>query len=86
MTQAAMTNAIPMVDLRAQHARIRPEVDAAVRRVVESTQFIRGEDCELFEQEFAAYCGAAHAWAWPTAPTRSRSRSGPTASDRATRW
>jgi dTDP-4-amino-4,6-dideoxygalactose transaminase len=32
-----------------------------MRRVVQSTQFIRGEDCALFEQEFAAYCGAGHA-------------------------
>ena len=56
-----MTDAIPMVDLRAQYARIAASIDAAMRRVVETTQFIRGEDCELFEKEFAAYCGAAHA-------------------------
>ena len=50
-----------MVDLAAQYARVAASVDAAMRRVVESTQFIKGPDCELFEQEFAAYCGAAHA-------------------------
>jgi dTDP-4-amino-4,6-dideoxygalactose transaminase len=50
-----------MVDLRAQYARIRAEVDAAVARVVESAHFIGGEDCAAFEREFAAYCGAAHA-------------------------
>jgi dTDP-4-amino-4,6-dideoxygalactose transaminase len=55
------TKAIPMVDLAAQYARVAASVDAAMRRVVESTQFIKGPDCELFEQEFAAYCGAAHA-------------------------
>jgi dTDP-4-amino-4,6-dideoxygalactose transaminase len=50
-----------MVDLKAQYQRIRPELDAAIRRVVESTQFIGGDECRLFEQEFAAYCGVAHA-------------------------
>jgi dTDP-4-amino-4,6-dideoxygalactose transaminase len=52
---------VPMVDLRAQYARIRSEVDAAIARVLESTQFIKGEECTLFEQEFAAWCGVGHA-------------------------
>ena len=52
---------IPMVDLAAQHRRLASSLDAAMRRVVETTQFIRGEDCVLFEGEFAAYCGAAEA-------------------------
>jgi dTDP-4-amino-4,6-dideoxygalactose transaminase len=52
---------VPIVDLRAQYLRIQPEVDAAIARVVASTQFIGGEECRLFEQEFAAYCGARHA-------------------------
>jgi dTDP-4-amino-4,6-dideoxygalactose transaminase len=55
------TTSIPMVDLRAQYLRIQADVDAALARVVSSTQFIGGEECRLFEQEFAAYCGAAHA-------------------------
>lgn len=50
-----------MVDLRAQYARIREAVDAGLARVVASTQFIGGEECRLFEAEFAAYCGARHA-------------------------
>jgi len=52
---------IPMVDLKAQYARIRSEIDAAVAGVLESTAFIKGEDCGLLEKEFAAYCGAGHA-------------------------
>jgi dTDP-4-amino-4,6-dideoxygalactose transaminase len=55
------TTAVPMVDLRAQHERVAASLDAAMRRVVETSQFIHGEDCVLFEKEFAAYCGAAHA-------------------------
>ena len=53
--------AIPMVDLAAQYRRIKPEVDAAIARVIETSRFINGEDCRLFEQEFAAWCGAGEA-------------------------
>ncbi len=49
---------VPMVDLKAQYDRIRSEVDAALARVIESAAFIKGEDCALFESEFAAWCGA----------------------------
>ena len=52
---------VPMTDLKAQYRRIQKEVDAAIARVVESTAFVRGEDCGLFEKEFAAYCGVAAA-------------------------
>ena len=50
-----------MVDLAAQYRRIAGEIDAAIAGVVASTAFVGGEDCRLFEAEFAAWCGAAHA-------------------------
>ena len=50
-----------MVDLGAQYRRIKPAVDAAIARVIEAGQFIKGEDCRLFEAEFAAWCGVGHA-------------------------
>ena len=53
--------AVPMVDLKAQYARIRAELQPAIERVLASTQFIRGEDCARLEEEFAAWCGVAHA-------------------------
>jgi dTDP-4-amino-4,6-dideoxygalactose transaminase len=56
-----VTVTVPMVDLKAQYARIREEMDAAVLRVIAGAQFIGGEECRLLEQEFARYCGAAHA-------------------------
>ncbi len=56
-----MADPVPMVDLKAQWERIRPELDAAIARVLVSTQFIRGEDCTRLEEEFAAYCGVGHA-------------------------
>jgi dTDP-4-amino-4,6-dideoxygalactose transaminase len=54
---------IPQIDLRAQLARVRAEVDEAVERVLSSGGFVGGEDVRLFEQEFAAFCGASHACA-----------------------
>ena len=52
---------VPMVDLKAQYERIRAELGPELERVLASTQFIKGEDCARLEEEFAAYCGAAHA-------------------------
>ncbi len=52
---------VPMVDLHAQYLRIQERVDAAMARVVQSTQFIGGDECRLFEREFAEYCGVGHA-------------------------
>jgi dTDP-4-amino-4,6-dideoxygalactose transaminase len=52
---------IPMVDLKAQYARIGPDVDAAIARVVASAQFIGGSECAAFEREFAQFCGVSHA-------------------------
>ena len=49
---------IPMVDLAAQYARIRGELDAAVAEVVASAHFVRGPACRELEREFAAWCGA----------------------------
>jgi dTDP-4-amino-4,6-dideoxygalactose transaminase len=39
----------------------RPDIDHAVRRVLDSGWFILGPEVEHFEAEFAAACGAAHA-------------------------
>jgi dTDP-4-amino-4,6-dideoxygalactose transaminase len=52
---------IPFVDLKAQYQSIKPEIDAAVIGVLESTQFVLGSAVSAFEQTFAAYCGAEHA-------------------------
>lgn len=52
---------IPLIDLRAQYRAIRPEVDTAVRRVLDSGQYILGPEVEAFEREMAAYCRMRHA-------------------------
>jgi dTDP-4-amino-4,6-dideoxygalactose transaminase len=50
---------VPLVDLKAQHAAIAAEVDAAVQRVIGNADFILGADVAAFEDEFAAYCEAS---------------------------
>ena len=48
---------IPFVDLKAQYASIKPEVDAAIQAVLNSCQFTLGAEVAEFEMEFAAYSG-----------------------------
>ena len=52
---------IPMVDLKAQYLAIKGEIDAAVQRVIENSQFILGPEVEAFEKEMASYCGTSYA-------------------------
>lgn len=52
--------AIQMVDLVGQYQRIKPEVDAALQRVIDSTAFINGPEVKEFEKELAAYLGVKH--------------------------
>ncbi|RZU00797.1 DegT/DnrJ/EryC1/StrS family aminotransferase [Rivibacter subsaxonicus] len=51
---------IPFVDLKAQYASIKTEVNAAIQGVLESCQFTLGSEVVAFEQEFAAYCQGQH--------------------------
>ena len=52
---------IHSIDLGRQYRDIRSEIDTAVKRVLEGGWYILGKEVEAFEQEFAAYCGVAHA-------------------------
>lgn len=51
---------VPFLDLRAPYAELGPAIDAAIARVMASGWYILGEEVRAFEEEFAAYCGAAH--------------------------
>ncbi|AMV43453.1 DegT/DnrJ/EryC1/StrS family aminotransferase [Paraburkholderia caribensis] len=55
-----MTAVIPFLDIAAGHSELRSELDAAYRRVVDSSWFILGTECAAFEGEFAQFCGAQH--------------------------
>jgi dTDP-4-amino-4,6-dideoxygalactose transaminase len=50
---------IPFVDLKAQYASIKPEVDKAILGVLESCEFTLGSEVAAFEKEFAQYSGAS---------------------------
>jgi dTDP-4-amino-4,6-dideoxygalactose transaminase len=51
---------IPFLDLKAQHQQMKPEIDAAVMRVIDSAQFVLGPEVAAFEERFAAYCNVNH--------------------------
>lgn len=51
---------IQMVDLGAQYERIRPEVDAAMREVLDSSAFIKGPAVQRFEEALADRLGVKH--------------------------
>ncbi|MDB3878305.1 DegT/DnrJ/EryC1/StrS family aminotransferase [Amylibacter sp.] len=52
---------IPFLDLGAAYRELKPEIDAAVSRVLDSGCYILGPEVEAFEDEWAAYCEAKHA-------------------------
>jgi dTDP-4-amino-4,6-dideoxygalactose transaminase len=52
---------VRFVDIEAQDASIREEIEHAVLGVMRHGNFILGEEVEAFEEAFAHYCGARHA-------------------------
>ncbi len=53
-----METIVPFIDLRAQYAFLREEVNEAIRGVVESAHFVGGHALEQFENEYAGFVGA----------------------------
>jgi dTDP-4-amino-4,6-dideoxygalactose transaminase len=51
---------IPFLDLKATYLELQPEIDEAVKRVLDSGWYIFGEEVDAFEKEYAAYCEAKH--------------------------
>jgi dTDP-4-amino-4,6-dideoxygalactose transaminase len=49
---------IPLLDLRAQYAGIKVELDAAVLETLASGAYVSGPKVDAFEKSFAAYTGA----------------------------
>lgn len=50
---------VPYLDLKAQYQSLKPEIDAAIARVLDRCQFVLGPEVAAFEQEFAAHCGTS---------------------------
>lgn len=49
-----------MVDLQTQYQQIKPEIDAAIARVLQKGVFIGGEEVQAFATELGQYLGATH--------------------------
>jgi dTDP-4-amino-4,6-dideoxygalactose transaminase len=60
VTTVEQTRIVPFVDLGAQYAEIKSEVNAAIGGVLQRGDFILGEGVRRFEAEFASYCGVLH--------------------------
>ena len=52
---------VPFLDLKRQYQNIKDEINDAIQTVLESQQFILGEEVEEFENRMAKYCGVKHA-------------------------
>ena len=52
---------VPFLDLCASYRELKPEIDSAVARVLDSGWYILGPEVESFEVEWAGYCEAKHA-------------------------
>lgn len=51
---------IPFLDMKSVYAELKPELDAAYARVMESGWYVLGKEVEAFEAEYAAFCGTKH--------------------------
>jgi len=52
---------VPVLDVQSELAPLRPALDAAIARVIDSGQLVLGPEVEAFEAEAAAYLGVRHA-------------------------
>ena len=52
---------VPLLDLKAQYAEIKDELEPAVLEVLRSGGYIKGPKMLKLEEELARYCGAKHA-------------------------
>jgi UDP-2-acetamido-2-deoxy-ribo-hexuluronate aminotransferase len=51
---------LQMVDLKRQYQKIKPEIDAVIQNVIDSTAFIAGKDVKEFATELQDYLGVKH--------------------------
>ena len=51
---------VPFVDLKAQYASIKSEIDAGIARILENTEFVQGATVRRFEEQFSAAHNVRH--------------------------
>jgi dTDP-4-amino-4,6-dideoxygalactose transaminase len=52
---------VPLLDISEQNSILRPAIEAALARVLDTNAFILGGEVAELENELAAYCGVKHA-------------------------
>lgn len=52
---------VPLLDLKEQNDALRPEIEAALSKVLDTNGFILGAEVAALEKELAEYCGTKHA-------------------------
>ncbi|MDQ3130076.1 MAG: DegT/DnrJ/EryC1/StrS family aminotransferase [Acidobacteriota bacterium] len=52
---------VSLLDIKEQNQSLRPEIEAALGRVLDTNGFILGAEVAALETELAAYCGTKHA-------------------------
>jgi dTDP-4-amino-4,6-dideoxygalactose transaminase len=52
---------VPLLDLSEQNQTLRPEIEAALGRVLDTNAFILGGEVQALEKELADYCGTKYA-------------------------
>ena len=52
---------VPLLDLAEQNNALRPQIEAALSRVLDTNAFILGGEVKALEDELAAYCGTKYA-------------------------
>ncbi len=60
MTDPTASSAVPFLDLKAQQARIAPELRRRIDAVLAHCQFVLGPEVAELEAKLAAFCGARH--------------------------
>mgnify|MGYP000874273985 CR=1 FL=1 len=51
---------IPFLDLEKQYQSIKPEIDGAIQKILDTASFVKGKTVLDFEQAFAEYVGAKY--------------------------
>lgn len=51
---------VPFLDLQAQYRSLKPEIDAAMQAVLDTSTYALGPSVERFEHAFASFCGVEH--------------------------
>lgn len=51
---------IPFLELKSTYEELKPELDTAYQRVMDSGWYLLGKEAESFEKEYADYCTADH--------------------------